>query len=332
MRKFVLISTVSALCLSVALPAQAVQGATIDQRVKRLERMLENPVLLQLSRRLGEQQRDIQTLQDENDRLKRDLRNFKVLMDKRYKESDERFSALEGGRSPEPLDKSVPSQNLNNSSLINNISKPPITAEIEQPTKPEVKDSIDKSGNVSGDNEVVKEVVKEAAKDTQTVSPENTLKPELMVNSTEVKIESKYEKPEEMHLTSIKTRAPTQLEKEKYKAAFSLMRASKYEASITAFQGFLAKYPESDLASNAAYWSGEGYLIKEENENALDSFMLVIERYPDSTKVPDAKLRAADSYVRLGKEEEAKKLYQSIIDSRPHSKAAKNAKKRLEKY
>ncbi|WP_029407751.1 tol-pal system protein YbgF [Thiomicrorhabdus sp. Milos-T2] len=297
MRKFVLMSTVSALCLSVAIPAQAVQGATLDQRVNRLERMLENPVLLQLSRRLGEQQRDIQTLQDENDRLKRDLRNFKALMDKRYKESDERFSALEGGQSPVQLDKKV--------------LQTPLTEKIDQPKEDQPK--------------------KDQPKDSQLASPENTLKQELTVNAKEVEIQSKNNQPKETLLTPIKTRKPTQVEKDKYKEAFALMRASKYEASITAFQGFLAKYPESDLASNAAYWSGEGYLIKDENEAALDSFMLVIKRYPDSTKVPDAKLRAADSYVRLGNEAAAKTLYQNIIDSRPHSKAAKNAKKRLEK-
>ena len=98
MRKTFLIAAVSALSLSIALPANAAQGSALEQRVKRLERMLENPVLLQLSRRLGEQQRDIQTLQDENDRLKRDLNKLRALMDKRYKESDERFSLLEGGK------------------------------------------------------------------------------------------------------------------------------------------------------------------------------------------------------------------------------------------
>ncbi|WP_294947183.1 outer membrane protein assembly factor BamD [Sulfurivirga sp.] len=41
----------------------------LEKRVGRLERMLENPVLLQLSDRLAEQQKEIQQLQDRLDRL-----------------------------------------------------------------------------------------------------------------------------------------------------------------------------------------------------------------------------------------------------------------------
>ena len=313
MRKTFLIATVSALSLSIALPVNAVEGAALEQRVKRLERMLENPVLLQLSRRLGEQQRDIQTLQDENDRLKRDLNKLRVLMDKRYKESDERFSLLEGGK-------------LNSSSAI---PVPEVVAPVSAAP------ALEAQTNTAVKTEAVP-VVSDPA--VPAVKTEQVNAEEPAVSAQESVAQMKQDQQAatadviEAKPVPIKTHPATDEEKEQYKAAFALMRASKYDASIKGFLSFLERYPKSDLASNAAYWSGEGYLIKEQNQAALDSFMLVIERYPDSSKVPDAKLRAGDSYERLGKTAEAKALYQDIINTRPHSRAAKNAQKRLENF
>ena len=311
MRNTFLIAAVSALSLSIALPVNAAEGTALEQRVKRLERMLENPVLLQLSRRLGEQQRDIQTLQDENDRLKRDLNKLRALMDKRYKESDERFSLLEGGKS-----------NMSSAIPVPDVIAPVSAAPALEP---------------QANTAVKTEAVSVVSDSTVPAVKTEQVKAESAVSTQESAAQMKQDQQAakadvvEAKLEPIKTTPATDEEKEQYKAAFALMRASKYDASIKGFLNFLETYPKSDLASNAAYWCGEGYLIKEQNQAALDSFMLVIERYPDSSKVPDAKLRAGDSYERLGNTAEAKSLYQDIINTRPHSRAAKNAQKRLEK-
>jgi len=317
MRKTFLIAAVSALSLSIALPANAAEGSALEQRVKRLERMLENPVLLQLSRRLGEQQRDIQTLQDENDRLKRDLNKLRALMDKRYKESDERFSLLEGGK-----------PNANASSVTSVPAAIPSVSATPAPAVEPQANVADKTDAVSSVSDSTASVVK-----TENVQVDDSV-PATQESIAQMKQDQQAAKEDviETKAAPIKTYPATEEEKEQYKTAFSLMRASKYDASIKGFLNFLERYPKSDLASNAAYWSGEGYLIKEQNQKALDSFMLVIERYPDSSKVPDAKLRAGDSYERLGNSVEARSLYQDIINTRPHSRAAKNAQKRLENY
>lgn len=319
MRKTFLIATVSTLSLSIALPVKAEQGSSLDQRVKRLERMVENPVLLQLSRRLGEQQRDIQTLQDENDRLKRDLNKLRALMDKRYKESDERFSLLEGAKPNSSSATTVPA-------VIAPVSAAPaIDAQANTGLQAEAV-SVEPNNTVP-----VAKAEQAQAKLPPVTAPQVDMATEqdaqMKPEQEAVKVEVVEEKA-----APIKTYPATEEEKEQYKAAFALMRASKYDASIQGFLNFLERYPKSDLASNAAYWSGEGYLIKDQNQAALNSFMLVIERYPDSSKVPDAKLRAGDSYGRLGNQEEAKSLYQDIINTRPHSRAAKHAQKRLEKF
>lgn len=330
MRKKLLIAAVSALSISVALPANAVQGATLDQRVKRLERMLENPVLLQLSRRLGEQQREIQNLQDKNDRLIRELNQIKGLMDKRYQENDERLSALEGG-AVKPAQNKTP------------VIEAPLNT--KQSTLP-----IDTAGSAAAAVASSSTESQMASTATETALPNQPSRLDEMPRAVEksqasvaVPIEQNdgqnAEPPVVKQAPTLETsstpkpitiRDATEGEKQAYKTAFNLMQASKYDQAIQAFQQFLTRYPQSELASNAAYWSGEGYLIKEQNKKALEAFMTVIQRYPSSSKVPDAKLRAGDSYDRLGESQKAKTLYLEVIKTRPHSRAAKNAKKRLE--
>lgn len=68
---------------------------SLEQRVERLERRADNPVLIQLSRRLAEQQRQIQELYGEVDRLKYQLSQARDKMAKQYQETDERISQLE---------------------------------------------------------------------------------------------------------------------------------------------------------------------------------------------------------------------------------------------
>ena len=317
MRKTVLITAISSLCISLSMPVFAAPSATLDQRVDRLERMMENPVLLQLSRRLGEQQRDIQSLQDENDRLKRELNQLRTLMDKRYKENDDRFSALEGGQSN--LNSSVKSSIpvIENDVVIStdgNAVEPAVVPVLETQSITQSVPSVDAES-------VEEEKLIEALATSET--SEKPLEDKVQTSNKDL--------ADAQTLKSIKTRPATESEKEKYKSAFALMRASKYDDSISEFQTFIQQHPESELASNAAYWSGEGYLIKNQNQKALDAFLMVINRYPESSKVPDATLRAGDSYDRIGDKQQAAKLYQQVIDSRPTSRAAKNAKKRLEK-
>lgn len=318
MRKALLVTAISSLSLSLAVPAYAATTGNLEKRVNRLEHMMDNPVLLQLSRRLGEQQRDIQSLQDENDRLKRELRNIHALMDKRYKESDERLSLLEG-KTPKTADMAVPAIE---------------PSSIQEPLQAQPKTKTDEAQTVTQSNIQANSQVKQQTT-LQTTPQETTSNVDTNVVSDKQTTIDKVEPPvtekQGDKPVVIKTRPATNLEKEKYKKAFTEMRASKYNESINSFKTFIKKYPKSELASNAAYWSGEGYLIKGENQKALDSFLMVMQRYPDSTKVPDATLRAGDSYRNLGNQEKAEMLYKQIIETRPMSRAAKYAKKRLEK-
>ena len=75
-----------------------------------------------------------------------------------------------------------------------------------------------------------------------------------------------------------------------YDAAYQMISPSqrRYADAITAFNDFLVKYPESDLASNAQYWLAEAHYVSQQNAEALIAFNKVIQSYPQSPKVPGA--------------------------------------------
>ncbi len=71
------------------------QPQSLEERVARLERITDNPVLIQLSRKLGLQQSEIQSLQDKVDRLEHTILKLKKQSKSRYKEMDDRFTKIE---------------------------------------------------------------------------------------------------------------------------------------------------------------------------------------------------------------------------------------------
>jgi TolA-binding protein len=53
-------------------------------------------------------------------------------------------------------------------------------------------------------------------------------------------------------------------EQASYDAAFSALKGADYPRAISGFKGFIANYPDSNLASNAQYWLGEAYYVTRE--------------------------------------------------------------------
>jgi tol-pal system protein YbgF len=76
-----------------------------------------------------------------------------------------------------------------------------------------------------------------------------------------------------------------------YQTAFGLLKDGQYDRAITAFQKFLAAYPESQLADNAQYWLGEAHYVEKSFPEAQAAFQRVVDKYPQSRKRPDALLK-----------------------------------------
>lgn len=270
-----------------AVQAASAEQAALNARVERLERMADNPVLIQLSRRLAEQQREIQALYDQVDRLKYDIKNFKDQEAKRYRDNDMRLMELEGNLTS--------SKNPNGDEVMSAPSAAiipaqlPATTNLAAPAKPVFAPAPPKRAETK------------VSENDQVLIKQNT----------------------------ITTQPATQEEKEVYQVAFDQMKNKQYAESVKSFEAFLSKYPNSSLASNAAYWAGEGYLILGDKDKAVASFDVVETHYADSSKASASLLRKADTVRDKGDKAAAKILYQKVIDLYASSRVADKAKERL---
>lgn len=116
-----------------------------------------------------------------------------------------------------------------------------------------------------------------------------------------------------------------------YKTAFDLLKAGQYDKSITAFQQFLAAFPDSQLADNAQYWLGEAYYVNKDFESALKSFRTVVDRWPNSRKLPDALLKIGYCNYELKRWAPAREALLKVARNHPDSSSAKLAAERLDR-
>ncbi|MDP1952418.1 MAG: tol-pal system protein YbgF [Betaproteobacteria bacterium] len=118
-------------------------------------------------------------------------------------------------------------------------------------------------------------------------------------------------------------------ENETYERAQGQRRIGNYQGAITAFQGFVAKYPKSTLAPRAQYWIGDSYFNLRDFKNAIASQQKLLASYPESASVPDALLNMASSQLEAGDTAAARKTMDGLIARYPASDAAEKARRRV---
>jgi tol-pal system protein YbgF len=116
-----------------------------------------------------------------------------------------------------------------------------------------------------------------------------------------------------------------------YQAAFTLLKDSKYDQAIIAFQQFLSTYPDSALADNGQYWLGEADYVNKDFPDALASFQRVVDKYPQSRKVPDALLKVGYCDYELKQWQASKDVLSRVTANYPDTPAAQLAQQRLDK-
>jgi tol-pal system protein YbgF len=112
-----------------------------------------------------------------------------------------------------------------------------------------------------------------------------------------------------------------------YRAAYALVRGQEFDAAVTAFTGFLDRFPDGRYAPNAHYWLGELYLVLDppDPEAARQSFMLLLNQYPGNAKVPDALYKLGRVHFMKGSNDRAREFLQRVIREYPDSSAARLA-------
>jgi tol-pal system protein YbgF len=124
----------------------------------------------------------------------------------------------------------------------------------------------------------------------------------------------------------VKKTAPAEREPgEIYQKAYSAYLAGQYAAAAAGFGAYLAKHPDAEFSSSAAYWLAETHAGKGDMPSALAAFDRMVESYPASVKAPAALLRGGEIAQKLGQKAEAGKRLRSIIGRYPDALEAKRA-------
>lgn len=118
-------------------------------------------------------------------------------------------------------------------------------------------------------------------------------------------------------------------EQQAYDQAFGLLKQSRYEDAIDAFQRLADTWPDGQLADDAVYWKSEAQYVNREYAAALDGFTTVVTRYPDSARLPEALLKTGTIQYDIGAYQEAAAIFRDILERFPDHQVAVSAHTRL---
>jgi tol-pal system protein YbgF len=107
-----------------------------------------------------------------------------------------------------------------------------------------------------------------------------------------------------------------------YEQGYARYNAGDYLGARTAFDDFLAKYPNDDLAANALYWKGETYYSEKDYAQAILTFKEVTGKFPKHDKAAAALLKIGMSYDRVGDRDNALFYLRALQQDFPNSSAA----------
>jgi len=120
-------------------------------------------------------------------------------------------------------------------------------------------------------------------------------------------------------------------DKTSYQSAFNLLKDGQYDRAISAFQKFLAGYPDSSLADNAQYWLGEAFYVNKAYPEAQAAFQRVIDKYPQSRKISDALLKIGYCRYEMKQWDSARQVLGQVVARFSDTPAGRLAQQRLEK-
>jgi tol-pal system protein YbgF len=127
-----------------------------------------------------------------------------------------------------------------------------------------------------------------------------------------------------------KTADPAE-EAREYEAALNLFKAGKYKESATAFETFVKKHPDSDLAPSAQYWLGNSYYGLRDCKKAIEAQKAVVARWGSHAKAPDAMLNISTCQQEQGDAKGAKQTLEMLASKYPGTPSGDAAAKRLKK-
>ncbi len=104
-----------------------------------------------------------------------------------------------------------------------------------------------------------------------------------------------------------------------YKFATDFLRRGDYARAGQAFAEFVKAHPQHPLASNAQYWLGETYYVRQLYAQSAAAFLAGYRRDPKGDKAPADLLKLGMSLIGLKKPQEACAVFKQLAAQYPHA-------------
>ena len=120
-----------------------------------------------------------------------------------------------------------------------------------------------------------------------------------------------------------------------YQRAYSILSKGDIEAARIAFKTFIEDYPDHNLTSNAYYWLGQTFYVRQFYQNAATTFAEGYIKFPKGSKAADQLFKLAISLDSLKKTTEACATFKKLDEKFPNapsriSNRAKTYKEKLD--
>ena len=289
------------------------QDLSIDQRLDRLERMMQSQGLVDMIQQLQLLQREISTLRGEIETQNYNLEQLTRRQRDLYTDVDQRMQRLERGGPPqeEQISFSIDSSTS---------GEPPV----------EILSAVPNFGNTNpnprSDSSLQVKIVD--SRPTQQTNVPVVDRSQIEASATPYTQATPDTEINPVTATRVVAVDPLQLQAE-YQQAFNLLRQSLYDQAIRGFQQFLVLHPKDKYSDNAQYWLAETFYVKREFEQALIEYNNVVNTFPESQKVNDARLKIGYTLYELGDMEQAKNQLQELLETLPGTTVARLADERL---
>ncbi|MEO8557586.1 MAG: tol-pal system protein YbgF [Rhodospirillales bacterium] len=106
---------------------------------------------------------------------------------------------------------------------------------------------------------------------------------------------------------------------QQYQAAFDLINAHNYPGAEAAMRAFVQRNPKHALASNAQFWLGETFYVRNDYQNAAVAYADGYKNYPKGNKAPDTLLKLGMSLSAEKKNQDACAVYDRLTKEFPQA-------------
>ena len=268
--------------------------ASIENDMKKLQRLLDNRAMLELFQRMDDIAEEVSGLRGLLEQQGHDLAGLKKRQRELYLDTDRRLRDLEitSNRPPSAVVPASESSPETVTPPVAPMSTPPPVS--EQPVETNI--------------------------DVNVPAP-------VIVATVPVVVPT-VSKPAEVTGANKPTVSE---EREAYQKAFDMLKEGRYQMASASFNQFIQTYPESSYAGNSQYWLGEANYVTRQFDQAVTEFKKVLEVYPTSNKAPDAMLKLGYTYYELRANDPAKQILSDLQRRYPKTTAARLAGKRLDR-